>query len=142
MICDTCKHLKDHCGPDYYQGYDCHEGENMREIKFRAWDGGKMIFPELYGPDWDSCQTNGYQLMQYTGLKDKNGKEIYEGDIVNIGEKNTAEPCEVVFGDGCYCIKASWQNTPIGLWNYCNKMFIDCIEIIGNIYQNKGLLNT
>ena len=67
----------------------------MREIKFRAWDGKKMIYGNedeydtwLIGMDnptqickWDGICEDILDLMQYTGLKDKEGKEIYEGDI-------------------------------------------------------------
>jgi hypothetical protein len=70
----------------------------MREIKFRAWDtlDKEMIYPDeselivlskngnylTYNTRFDSDCWFGIELMQYTGLKDKNGKEIYEGDIV------------------------------------------------------------
>jgi len=68
-----------------------------REIKFRAWDkvNGKMRYPNMvarYGEEYtcwwiggeseDSGHCDTKELMQYTGLKDKNGKEVYEGDIV------------------------------------------------------------
>ena len=63
----------------------------MREIKFRAWDSlvEKMYsWTELLNQNLNNIFTIpeqcGYHLMQYTGLKDKNGKEIYEGDIVFI----------------------------------------------------------
>ena len=54
-----------------------------REIKFRAWDGKKMLPNRTVfnGADWD-CERDaatGNPIMQYTGLKDRNGKEIYEG---------------------------------------------------------------
>ena len=69
----------------------------MREIKFRSWNTStKSIEPRPYGGEYmsestplngliDSCQTECHQiLMQYTGRKDKNNVEIYEGDIVRI----------------------------------------------------------
>ncbi len=82
----------------------------MREIKFRAWDGKKMYYdPILHdglmfetGRDFDDWTPCDHKLMQYTGLKDKNGIEIYEGDIVRI-------ECEITFSsDSKYEIK--WSN--------------------------------
>ncbi len=60
----------------------------MREIKFRAWYGSKMIPVSLLEKFADRMVVNNYMnigpghLMQFTGLHDKNGKEIYEGDIL------------------------------------------------------------
>lgn len=62
----------------------------MREIKFRAWDSahkfmtGNMSLIELADENDVLAEKRGLVFLQYTGLKDKNGKEIYEGDIVRI----------------------------------------------------------
>ena len=76
--------------------------------------------------------------MQYTGLKDKNGVEIYEGDIVKWGEFKM----EIFWGEDIgigygFC----WRNIR-GNGSYHESMtgFIDEYEVIGNIYENKELL--
>lgn len=128
----------------------------MREIKFRAWVGA-MLLPEqanigfmkdrivveptsqewinTYGHDWKL-----ESVMQYTGLKDKNGTEIYEGDIVRFPKK----------------IKEGYRIAPVAFWHghfmltrtTNNKKWVsmgqarlkDNMEVVGNIYENGDLL--
>jgi len=115
----------------------------MREIKFRAWNKELKhmtgLDVESVG-DYDSRYfKDGYVLMQYTGLKDKNGKEIYEGDIVVLDKKllenngRLITGTEVVFSDGKFALKNFWDISRqlIKDYNY---------EIIGNIYENPNLI--
>lgn len=124
----------------------------MREIKFRAWDkeNETMVYPKGILFDgrvvFFSCGAlepfEGYELMQYTGLKDKNGMEVYEGDIINICTEGGCNPAKVIFDNedqkGCFCVIGYLGD----LRTYPIKDFVDCeIEVIGNIYENPELLH-
>ena len=108
----------------------------MREIKFRAWDkkNKKFVYLELLNNreiKVDSFEaTNIESWKQYTGLKDKNGKEIYEGDIILYSD--IVEPKIVEFRKGVFCYKMHEKAYHIFDETQCN--------IIGNIYENPKLL--
>ena len=123
----------------------------MREIKFRAWhlkgkhwlptwycrplDGGAL---EDYDEDENSegdlvgsrsviCKADEYVLVQYTGLHDKNGKEIYEGDIC--------------LSHGGIVAPIQWSDEDCWFFFACRQMVYPDLEVVGNIYENPDLLN-
>lgn len=114
-----------------------------RQIKFRAWKDGMLSGFVILGTNQiafthlNELKTiiNDVVLMQFTGLLDKNGKEIYEGDIV-IPTKFKDVPNEVKYiQHGFYRVKIH-KNT-----DYVNPLGNCEVEVIGNIYENKELIN-
>ena len=130
----------------------------MREIKFRVLIDNKIYYQDKYNAYGDNlssidiCKetitiTSFYnyedvyrfeyeevKLMQYTGVKDKNGKEIYEGDIVILNDTEEENRCVVKYKYGSYILVDG--DLRENLSNVEDKF----LEVVGNIYENKNLL--
>ena len=140
----------------------------MREIKFRAWSKSGKFWINLNGFDivFIECELKGsvycvyeqgviesypiedVELMQYTGLKDKNGKEIYEGDMLNrisyppdksgnydsVPSFRKDNMIQVGFNDGCF------TGDGAHLWRFISDGAKTDYEIIGNIHENPELI--
>lgn len=135
----------------------------MREILFRAWwkDGGGLVdqnayvirsngtveFPEGGWDLWGSDDSNLVVLEQFTGLTDRNGKRIFEGDIVGFTAENELWEPQYYEGTVYFCDGTFWVD--------CGKDSDDCdvlfsighaklcdesLQVIGNIHDNPRLL--
>jgi hypothetical protein len=107
----------------------------MRELKYRVYipENDKFVYFGLNDFDYsDRYLTNDkYPIQQYTGMKDKYGKPIYEGDLIRgmfdfgpVGFRETMLP-------------VCWHNLQGYQWNYWN---LSTIEVVGNAYEQKELL--
>jgi hypothetical protein len=120
----------------------------MREIKFRKWNiidktmdyepDGNMELNELFS----SGGQYGDYYMQYTEVKDKNKKEIYECDIIK-SYNNTLY--EIRYDNGAFCLWLIWHggftDSLYDIINGYDRKFMENLEIIGNRFENKNLLN-
>jgi uncharacterized phage protein (TIGR01671 family) len=132
-----------------------------RVIEFRVWDkvNKVMIYPEIIGvgmenfawahsrsylhncTDWDS--EKGFVAdpiyMQFIGLLDKNGKKIFEGDIVESKSHNPSKYI-VNFIEGGFCMVNSQVSYPTDINHFYPSVGTD-LNIIGNLYENQNLCN-
>jgi uncharacterized phage protein (TIGR01671 family) len=124
----------------------------MREIKFRAWRKKfkyMLSKEELAYKDGKFCHIfncdfmpmdDDFVVMQYTGLKDKKGIEIYEGDIVKLhAQERLAEMIGyIIYGTyGNLCCQFVCSDNMYG-GGYRNLTEYEIIEVIGNVYQTRG----
>lgn len=131
----------------------------MREIKFRVWTGIEMVYDVMVGKfgifyvnpnnngldENDSASLSPYNtkyfddipLMLFTGFKDRNGKEIYEGDIISFytNSLNGTKVFDVGWNGLGFC----FEPYNINVWKFGE--FVENYEIIGNIYSNPELVD-
>ena len=115
-----------------------------REIKFRAWDESQKYMAYQGTPDLENIQSFMHhfankELMQFTGLTDKNGKEIYECDVVKCGYGTG----NVVFKSGCFMVewiddKEAYLEFVFSRKGIYVREGDEQFEIIGNIYENQN----
>lgn len=104
-------------------------------IKFRAWDNDCKVFreyDELKGLTLSELNASDFELEQYTGLTDVNGKKIYEGDII----EETIEDFTQGYN---YLVKNMWDPY---VWTEQSHMYctVSKMEVKGNIHENPELL--
>jgi len=110
----------------------------MRKIKFRLWDNKKM--QDSFELDNEFDCISGFigdgELMQFTGLLDKNGKEIFENDIVKVSNDSFMEIGKIIFSEDSG--RFGWLSSD-GYF-YGLQTNDECNEVIGNIHEHKHLL--
>lgn len=135
----------------------------MREIKFRAWvksekrmitdtqefiplivtnKGVIKLQPQFKEKFYEILPEGWFELMQYTGLKDKNGVEIYEGDIIQIkiydyDFKTRVEWCDITFGFSIQISENEWTDLSyLNNFQYEKDKENFSFEVVGNIHES------
>ena len=123
--------------------------------EFRAWtEEGKVMYYDVYPfkddtlllsqdeTAFDAVPASDFILMQSTGLKDKIGKEIFEGDIVKYKSGCNTYTEEVAYDKNFAGFGVRDANTDIifTFWELAEDIDLISLEVVGNIYNNPGLL--
>ena len=106
----------------------------MKEIKYRVWNGKRFLIGHVNRSGGFLAWDENYDPQLFTGLLDKNGKEIYEGDVVEYETSTRKHKGKIVPISGGY----AWKHAGIDfhLWD----MDEEKLEVIGNIYEHPELL--
>lgn len=125
----------------------------MRDFRFRAWDKvGKVMYTGLPHSNVGKTGLDDfsqvlkhpmiYDVMQYTGFKDKNGTEVYESDVILAGHYQWK--CKVVWEERCarFIGTTNDKDVKIVYVDMVDKNDISAVEVVGNIYENPELLAT
>lgn len=108
--------------------------QNNKELKFKIWDTKDDVWRTPFGEIWDFQEmilSDRFVVCQYTGLKDINDVEIYEGDFVKLIKHNIIE--QVVYSKDRFRV-TNYAGYTDDLSMYCN---MQSIKVIGNIFDNK-----
>lgn len=124
-----------------------------RPLLFRAWDGSAMhsvqeaaaeLWPVLLGPDGGA-----WTIMQFTGLRDRNGRDIYEGDVVEAWSQGSRGTFEVRWrqqSSPCFMLWPAWQpgTGRNDLWHLHGSKdkdggYSDTVAVLGNVFENPEL---
>ena len=133
----------------------------MRELKFRAWDKKRKCMQDFSNckdgilfcqdmmevssgydgysnPTFDETEPNRYILMQFTGLKDKDGKELdwWENDLIADGDNIK----QIIYEDGCFWLQWT-KHTDHKTALFACKEWADSLTKVGNIHDNRNLLD-
>ena len=119
-----------------------------RKIKFRAWDGSKMIFPDTFTNGFgefmplvrcEDSTVHAYKpipVMQFTGLIDDNVEEVYEGDIIFNEDRNEHGVVTWSKEKAMFVTEYPESKDAFPLWETLG----NCYKVVGNIYENQGIL--
>lgn len=109
----------------------------MHEIKFRAWNKKQNLMSYERPNQWIVSALNlisdTWIIMRYIGIKDKRGRDIYEGDIINYSISDTQHSTGVVKWDNarlCFFFDGKYKGTP-------DEYYLKQCEVVGNIYEQK-----